>query len=140
MISHPVNIKIIIFALCIIISAPSWVLAQTPDELAVYTGITLPPIATIPGAIVLKTRANQGFNIQSVDSIRNKAFELGAKSVRQLPPPPGEKTPFGGSSNPYVMEFPTTATMTPIVNALSQRANIEYVEPVYILQLFVSSI
>ena len=136
MIGPQVNIKIIIFALGIIIGAPSWVIGQTPEELSVYTGITLPPITTIPGAIVLKTRANQGFNIQAVDSIGTKAYEMGAKSVRKLPPPPGEKTPFGGGSSTYVMEFPPTANIPQIITTLSQRTNIDYVEPVYIVQLF----
>lgn len=135
-----VNIKFPFFALSLAIlvatTSPVRVTGQTAQELAQYTGLTLPKPETVPGVVVLKTRANQGFNIQSTAAIEKLAMTMGAQSVRKLLPGKNQKTPFGGGATTYVLQFSPSADVSSIVDRLANEQDITYIEPAYIFKLF----
>ena len=131
------NIKIPIFALAI--AGLLWthtIVAQSAAELARYTGITLPKPETVPGVIILKTKLNLGFNIQSTDTLSKVAKELGAQSIRKLAPEKGIKTPFSGAAATYVLQFSPSADINAVLEQLSDQPDIAYAEPAYTFKLF----
>ena len=136
MIMPTVNIKFAIFALLYMAILSIGIMGQTSHELAEYTGLTLPKPETTPGVLVLKTRPNQGFNIQSATAIEKIATRMGAQSVRKLAPGKNQKIPFGGAATTYVLQFHPSANLTPLIDQLSGQPEIAYVEPAYIFKLF----
>jgi len=137
MIRPTVNIKFPIFALAVILFlGPHSIAGQSAEELAQYTGITLPKPETVPGVIVLKTKLNLGFNIQSTDTISQVAKELGAQSFRKLAPEKGIKTSFSGAAATYVLQFSPSTNINTLIEQLSDQPDIAYAEPAYTFKLF----
>lgn len=132
-----VNIKIPIFALAIIsLILTGSIVGQTAEELAHYTGITLPKPDTVPGIVILKTKPNLGFNIQSNDTVAKVAYQLGAIGIRKLPAEKGIKTPFSGAAATYTLQFSPSADINAIVEQLSDEPDVAYAEPAYTFKLF----
>ncbi len=112
------------------------VVAQTPKELATYTGPNLPAIETVSRALVLRTKGGQGFVIHQSDGVRAQATQLGAIHQTRLTVPVPAGRPSISPPETWVMTFKPDVDLDRVIAALYRDPSVDYVEPIYPIQLF----
>lgn len=110
--------------------------AQTPQELATYTGPNLPPIETVKQQLILRTKGGQGFVIHNADGVRARATQLGATQLTRLtvPIPPGRSTI--SPPETWVFTFKPEVNLDRVIAMLYRDPSVDYVEPIYPIKLF----
>ena len=112
------------------------ILAQTPAELVRYTGVTLPAPDFEPGTVIVKTKAPNGFQIQSASLLPGIAKKMGAVSIREILLPSAR---IRGQAVPvvtYVMRFAPTVNIGEVIREFAASPEVDYAEPNYIFKLF----